>query len=298
MKHDEASPEELRWDDLRVLLAVHRHQSFRAAGASLGLSTSTTARRIEVLEAALGRAVVVRTTRGTRIEPGALPLVALAESLELGLGAARRSDRDVGGTVRISCGDGFAGPLVPVLADLRRRAPAIAVELIGEARLADVARGEADLAIRTSRTRSAMVIERRLGRLTFALYGSREYVERRVRSVAVARSDLERLDYVGVVGPQENAPQAKWLASLGAKRFVFRANTDALVLDAVRQSQGLAVLAELVGDADPMLQRLDVVPAPPSVPVWLVYHREMRTVARVRDVAKAIEAAFRARLPR
>ena len=41
------------WDDLRVLLALHRHQSLLAAGAALGLSTSTVARRIEALEQSL-----------------------------------------------------------------------------------------------------------------------------------------------------------------------------------------------------------------------------------------------------
>ncbi|HEY6881259.1 MAG TPA: LysR family transcriptional regulator, partial [Polyangiales bacterium] len=42
------------WDDLRVLLALHRHRSLLAAGKALGISTSTAARRIDALQAALG----------------------------------------------------------------------------------------------------------------------------------------------------------------------------------------------------------------------------------------------------
>ena len=70
------------WDDLRVLLALHRHRSFLAAGKALGVSTSTAARRIEALEAALGRPLVHRSSGGTSVEPGALELVTLAEQLE------------------------------------------------------------------------------------------------------------------------------------------------------------------------------------------------------------------------
>jgi DNA-binding transcriptional LysR family regulator len=290
--------DDLTWDDLRVLLAVHRHQSFKAAGDVLRLSTSTTARRIEALEAAVGRPLVVRTSRGTAIEPGARELVELAESLELGLRAARRTEHELSGVVRISSGDGFAGPLVQVLADLRRRTPQTQIELVSEARLADVSRREADLAIRTARTRSAVVVERSLGKLSFSLYASKDYVERRLPGARLTAEDFERLDFVGFLGAHENLPQARWLSALGAKHFGFRANTDALIHEATRQAQGIAVLADLVGDADPGLQRLEITPRAPQIPVWLVFHRELRNVPRVRAVAQAIEASFRARLPR
>src|SRR5580704_13930408 len=75
------------WDDLRVLLALHRQGSFLGAGKAIGISTSTAARRIEALEAGLGRPLVHRTSGGTLLEPDAFPLVNLAEQLELGLHA-------------------------------------------------------------------------------------------------------------------------------------------------------------------------------------------------------------------
>ena len=56
------------WDDLRVLLEVHRAGSFLAAGLRLGLSTSTVARRIGALEKDLGGALVHRTSQGVWLE--------------------------------------------------------------------------------------------------------------------------------------------------------------------------------------------------------------------------------------
>lgn len=288
--------DELAWDDLKVLLAVHRHQSLLAAGKSLGLSTSTTARRIEQLERAVGRTLVLRTTQGTALDPGAMELVELAEAMELGLLAARRQERELGGTVRISTGDGFAGPLLPVLAELRRRTPETFIELVSELRVADLARREADLGLRTARSRSAVLVERHLGGLKFALYASRDFVERRLRHATLTQAELGRLECVGHLGLPAILPQVQWFKAMGARRFAFCANTDALVLDAIRQSQGIGLLAELVGNADPTLQRLPFAQSAPDLPVWLAFHRELRAVPRVRSVANAIEAALRARL--
>src|SRR5262249_6914536 len=114
------------WDDLRVLLALHRHRSFLAVGKALGASTSTAARRIESLEQALGRRLVHRSRAGTSIEPEAMELVYLAEQLELGLQAVGRDHGDAqGGTVRISVGEGFLRAVTRILSDLRRLQPGL-----------------------------------------------------------------------------------------------------------------------------------------------------------------------------
>ena len=142
--------QEPSWDDLRILLAVHRDKSFLAAGKALGVAGSTVARRVEAIERSLGRVLVHRGNDGTRLDPDALRLVALAEQLELGLASLSRDGRDaeVSGTVRVSLSEGFIRPLVPLLARLHAKHPALAIELISESRLADLVRGEADIGIR------------------------------------------------------------------------------------------------------------------------------------------------------
>jgi DNA-binding transcriptional LysR family regulator len=291
MEHDD-----LTWDDLRVLLAVHRHRSFLAAGKALGQSTSTTARRLSRLEAALGRRLVVRSTSGTGLEPTALPLVALAERVELGLAEVGRQADGAAGVVRLSTGDGFARALTPVLAGVRRVHPSLVVELVAEARLADVARGEVDVAVRTMRSASAVLVEKPLGRLRFSLYASTRYVEERLRTTTLSREDLAAADVVAHTKELASLPQNVWLTQLGAQRFVFRTNADTLLIEAAKASQGLVVLAELVGSAEKDLVRLTAPSPGPSVPVWLVFHRASRDVPRVRLVVDAIAAAFRAAL--
>jgi Bacterial regulatory helix-turn-helix protein, lysR family len=73
------------WDDLRVLLAVHRGKSFLCASKALGVATSTVARRIEAFERALGRPLVLSGNRGTAIDADAPSLIALASRWSSGL---------------------------------------------------------------------------------------------------------------------------------------------------------------------------------------------------------------------
>ena len=56
--------QELSWDDLKVLLACSRHGSTRTAASAMGVSNSTVARRLEVLEAAIEGRLFDRTPDG------------------------------------------------------------------------------------------------------------------------------------------------------------------------------------------------------------------------------------------
>jgi len=56
--------EPLDWNDVRVLLALHRKRSLRGAAELLRVNASTVGRRLEVLEAALATRLFDRTKDG------------------------------------------------------------------------------------------------------------------------------------------------------------------------------------------------------------------------------------------
>lgn len=286
------------WDDLRVLLALHRHRSFLAAGKALGVSTSTAARRIEALERALGRPLVHRSSAGTSVEPDALELISLAEQLELGLQAVRRDEGDsaLSGTVRVSMGEGFIQPVTRILSDLRRTHQGLLLELVSESRLVDLARREADLGIRKTRSSSPVLIERAVGRLHFGFFAAPSYVERRLRDGRLRVADFGRHDFLTYEGELARTPQGRWLAARGITRAVVRTNSDLALQSACEAGQGVALLA-LAQVMGTQLVQLEVDAAPPPVPVYLVFHRELRQVARVRLVLDALTRAFRALPP-
>ncbi|WNG43120.1 LysR family transcriptional regulator [Archangium minus] len=283
------------WDDLRVLLALHRHRSFLAAGRALGVSTSTAARRIEALERALGRQLVHRSSAGTSVEPDALELINLAEQLELGLQVVKRDEGDAAmtGTVRLSLSEGFVQPVTRVLSALRRTHPALHFEMISETRMADLARREADIGIRVAPSTSPVLIQRHVGRIQLGFYAARAYVERRLRDGRLKRDDMARHDFLGFDVTIEKTPQSQWLAAQGAKRFVFRSNSSVALQEAAEQGQGIALMGTQVTGSSTLV-RLETDIELPSVPVYLAFHRELRNVKRVRLVLDALEAMIRA----
>lgn len=286
------------WDDLRVLLAVYREQSFLGAAKHLGLSTSTVSRRIDALEGSLRRTLVRRGPDGTTLEPDALPLVNLAEQLELGLDSIQRGPDQsaAAGTVRISMGEGFVRPVTRLLTELRTRHPGLQFELSSEHTFVDLARREADIGIRKAPSTSKVLVQRSVGALTFALYAASSYVDRKLGAATIRPEDFRRLDFVGHDKTLARLPQSQWLAARGVERWALRTNSDLAIEEAVVGAMGIAMLADAQARALGGLVRIECGEPLPSLPVYLAWHHELSRVERYRTVIRALEPALRAGL--
>lgn len=286
------------WDDLRILLAVHRGKSFLVAGQTLGVATSTIARRIEALEKTVGRPLVHRGNAGTTLDPAALRLVALGEELELGLAALRRDDErePISGTVRVSLSEGLVRPVTQLLARIRVKYPALTIELMSESRLVDLARREADIGIRLTKTTSPTVISRFLGRGACGLFASRDYVQRRLPNARLTRALAGHHDWVCMNRELERMPHEQWLRAYGATRFVFRSNSAIGIEQAVRSGMGIGLLSEQQAVGAEGLVRLEFDDAPPPVELFIAYHRDAKKLPRVQAVVKELTQELRRHL--
>lgn len=283
----------LSWDDLRILLAVHRAGSLLAAGKALGLSTSTTARRLDSLEAAMGRQLVYRSRSGTELKPEALRIVGLAEGLAHGLDALRRDQNMLARTLRVSVPDGMAVTLTRSLQAFREAYPLVDLELVGENRMADVAAREADVAVRLERSTSSVLVEKHLASFRFALFASAEYVRRHLPRRRLARGEASAHRFVGLDERWKGLPHEQWMRALGATRFAVRSSSMDAIVEAVRQGAGLGAFLE----KDPRnidLMRVETDVVGPTQPFYLVYHRDLRKQSHVRAAVTAIESYMRA----
>ena len=282
------SMDSFSWDDLRILLAVHRAGSLLTAARALGISTSTTARRLDALEAAAGCRLVRRSQAGTRLEPGAMRLVRLAEDLEHGLQAERRDREDSRGTIKVSVPEGTVQEMTKALLAFRLDYPNVEVELWGDNLLADLARREADIGLRLSRSSSSLLVEKQVATLRFGLYASAEYVRRHLPSLRLQAGEAGRHAFVGLDEKWQGLPHEQWMRALGAQHFPFRSTSILGILEAVRQGVGMAALVE--HDArNAGLIRIDTSEPGPSQPLFLVYHHELRNVPHIRAALAAIE---------
>ena len=163
--------------------------------------------------------------------------------------------------------------------------------------MVDLARREADIGIRTARSESQVLIERRLGVLRFGLYASQSYVERRLRGGRLRPGDFERHDFIGKAGaPRGQMQMEEWLIARGATRFPFRTNSVTATLEATQRGQGICVIADVTGRELDHVVRLEYDDPLPSKTVWVVYHRELRQVPRIRAVVTALEEMFEQRV--
>lgn len=282
----------LSWDDLRILLAVHRAGSLLAASKSLGLSTSTTGRRLDALEAAAGCRLVSRGQGGTQLETCAMALVRLAEDMEHGLHAERRDRGGGRGTIKVSVPDGAVQEVTQALLAFREAYPEMDIELWGENRLVDLAKREADIGLRLTRSRSNLLVEKQVGTLRFGLYASADYVRQHLPSRHLQKEEAGRHAFVGLDEKWKGLPHEQWLRALGAERFAFRSTSIFGIIEAVRQGVGIAALVE--HDArNAGLVRIEAGKAGPTQPLFLVYHHELRKVPHIRVALAAIETYCR-----
>lgn len=287
----------LDWDDLRFFLAVARAGSLSAAASALGVTQPTVGRRITAFEKRLGARLFLHTPTGRRVSSTGQRLLAHAERIELDVIAAERvaSGRDAGvsGRVIIASSEWVAARvLAPLLEPLVRRHPELVVELSAEARHVSLRHREADIALRPSRFEHADIVQKELGRLSFGLYASDRYLAEHGAPDLTAGAPGHRL--IAMSEELTKIPDVAWLPHIAARATVVaRANGREPMVAMTGAGVGMAVLPRFVGDAVPGLRLLSAgVPAPVRQ-LWAGFHRDARSVARVRATLAFLTESIR-----
>ncbi len=282
------------WDDLRYFLALARKGSVRAAGASLGVSHSTVARRVENLEDGLGSRLFDRSAAGWTLTAAGLQLRPGAEHVEAEMAAMERSlsgmDELLAGTIALTCCDHFISDLLlDLLAGFCQSHPDIELCVITDSRPFDLARRECDLAVRILPREAGppeSLIGTRIGPVTVANF------------VAVAHQ--AQLD------PHLPGSQPRWVA--GADPEIQRAliqgssyphipswgsfSSLELMSQAALQGLGLLMAPTYVADANPRFRRLQHPDLRHLADLWLLCHPDLRANARFRAARAWIARSF------
>lgn len=145
---------DMSWEDARLFLAVAEAGSVSAAARQLRISQPTVSRRLAALEYALGTKLFRRSAEGTALTAAGERLVLPARKMAEWAGeldrAARAGNSAPTGLVRITaspfaCAD-FLAPFAGFVAQKR---PGLRLEVLSTVQYLDLARGEADLALRS-----------------------------------------------------------------------------------------------------------------------------------------------------
>ncbi len=275
------------WDDVRLFLAAWRTRSLTGAARALGVHQSSASRRLTALETALGARLFDRVREGLEPTELAHQAVGPAEAAEQAMHAFARAiagtSGDLRGTVRLAVADGMDSLLVvPFLSRFYEKFPDITLELVASASVMNLARREADLALRFVRPATGDLVCKRVARMQNGVWGTPTRVAEGL--------DCPWVDWDEGQGAPE---EARWMGrNLPRARVVLRTNRIEAKLAAARAGLGLAILPDAMGRQFPDLVRVEAEPIPPC-DLWLVAHRGLIDVPRVRAVWEFAEQLAR-----
>lgn len=278
---------DVRWDDLQYVLAVARAGSALGAARRLGVNQTTVLRRVDALEAGVGAPLFERRRSGQTLTSAGRLAVGAAERMEQEAFCLRDAiaaqQRALTGSVRLTASETLANRLVtPCLREFRRLHPAIQIELITADERLDIARGEADVALRaSSRPEGAGIVARRLPDNDWTIFCSRAYAEE--RGLPETREAICDHDIVGMEGRMAQLPGWLWLAASAPEANVrFRSNSLSNLALNLKAGLGLGALPVMIGDAEPDLVRCFAPPPELRAEMWLIVRESLKGEPHVR----------------
>lgn len=276
------------WNDLKLVLAIHRAESLGGGAQTLGINHSTAFRRLNALEEKVGARLFERlpggvyqaTAEGERVASAAERIETEADALSREVAG---SDKRLTGTLRVTSSETLAySVLTRELARFREAHPGIVVELVVDNRVLSLSRREADIALRVTRPKEPDLFGRKLADISWTIYATKALLKRHGK-IGMTEQMTDR-QFIGWGAEVTGIAAADWLAErIEPKQVIYRANSLINQFTAARAGIGFVVLPCYLGDSAPGLVRALDRPAPELTrELWIVTHADLRKTARVR----------------
>jgi DNA-binding transcriptional LysR family regulator len=281
--------------DLPLILALSRERTLAGAAERLDVDLSTVFRRLNSLETRLRVRLFDRSPRGYQLTAAGERAAGAAERVETELLSLDREisgrDQQLSGVLRVTASETLSYAVLPRLcAQFHASHPRIQLILGIDNRMLDLARREADVALRVRRPTDPDLFGRRLTGIAWAFYGPSSgtgTLRRDGRSYNFARH--------AVLGWDEPARivASEWIgAHVPADRIVYRSNSLVNQLMAVRAGVGVALLPCYLGDRDDGVRRMTAALPDLASELWIVTHQDLKNTARIRTFLSAIGDAI------
>jgi DNA-binding transcriptional LysR family regulator len=277
---------EMNWDDIRYVVALYREGSISAVARRFRVDKTTVTRRLKAMEGQLGVSLFER--HQGRWTPTAASEAVLAKALEIEeqiaslVRLSENAGADISGVVRVTALDFVARDfLMPGMAQLLDRYPALCIELVASEQSLSLARREADIALRFSRPQDGNLVIRRVATIPFSAYFS------------AAHLTDERF-WVAYDHNLADLPESRWLSEHQPGVTIrFRNNSLNCLLDAARRGLGKAILPVHMAAPHEDLRRWQETGVAVERDLWLVVHPESRNTPRIKAVSDWIVNLFK-----
>ena len=289
----------LRWDDLRLFLAVHEQGSLSGAARMLKLGQPTLSRRIAELEETVGEALFDRKSQGARLTATGQKLLPAVQSMaewasEAALSVTTQAHLPEG-KVRIAAPPGIAYEIIaPLAVEIRRQHPKIWIEVLSGIETLNLGRGEADLSLRTRKPTDDDLVCVDGVSSTMRAYVSAAYAEK-----LPAKPTLADLDWICWAAPYDSIQGNQELsAQIPNFKPAFTSDDFNVQVAACKAGVGAMVLPQVLHHYAGLheldsLQELDIDLGPAAVgSLYLVCHKRHRHLPKVQLVMDFITGIF------
>ena len=274
-------------DGVEAFLAVAAHRNFSKAAAELNVTPSAVSQAVRTLEARLGAALFIRTTRSVGLTEAGERFLSRAKPAFEELVAASEVARDLGerpaGLLRLTLPRAMVPILLERIASFGQAYPEIELEISASKELVDLATEGFDAGIRMGQFIAAdMVAVRLTPPFPFAVVGSPDYLRRTTRPERIedlrqqACLRIRRSD--GSIAPWSFVAGNKTIEAIVTGPFI--ANDFSSILGAAIEGLGLAQVPAPIaagairsGKLVPLLEPF--APLTPGAFLYYPGHRQM-----------------------
>ena len=278
----------INWDGFRYFMAAAEAGSLSAAAKQLNSNQPTVGRYIDALESALEVKLFQRSVRGLSLTQEGQHIFEQSQNIQdyvLKIQRAVLSDKEkISGTVRLSMPEGLGLEVfAPVLNDFHQQYPHIKLILNISSSSVNLTQGEADIAVRLFRPEEANLVVKKLGEMKMGIFSSAQYITN--YGLPKNKKDLFQHRIVTYGDQLSMLAENQWLLKHSDESLcALSSDSTAARLKATLSGSGISIFPEIFMQTNPELLPLLKSVSIPAHHIWLVYHKDLRHIGRIRAV--------------
>jgi DNA-binding transcriptional LysR family regulator len=249
----------VKWDDIKIFLAVADSGSSLAASRKLGVNQTTVSRRVDAFEKDTGLVLFHRELSGYRLTQTGTELREAAQPVQMALAEFQSkltmlSDHQAGRIKITGPAEAINHWVYPILNRFRGANPNIVMEVDTSEQQLDLGTGEVDLAVRlTDEIEDERLIARRISAVPWGVYCRRAYEQ----TFGAPRNVDEAGGHAVVHYTDRMAKRIHPIRWLGHKitpeQIKLRVSSVPGMVTALKSEDAIGVLPKVVGDNTPEL---------------------------------------------
>ncbi|VAW51385.1 Transcriptional regulator, LysR family [hydrothermal vent metagenome] len=282
----------MNWDGLRYFLAAAEAGSLSAAAKALNSNQPTIGRHIDTLETTLGVKLFQRSVKGISLTEEGQAVFEQAKKIQQSVVKIQRvvqgGEEHASGTVRLSLPEGLGQELlIPALDKFYKAYPDVKLIFNVSATTANLTQGEADVAVRLFRPEETDLVIKKLGEMKMGLYASKKY--EKSHGLPDKLKDLRQHQVITYGDHLSILPENQWLLNHTEESLrILSSDSTVTRFKATTSGIGISIQPMVLSQANRNLIPLFKAANLPSHNVWMVYHKDLRHMARIRAVVDFI----------